>query len=254
MPAYRSPNKDPDAARHARHQTRAARIVGLVLIWGMAAVLIFVADRAIPPQHLPWKPLRVVDPVGAATRVKAAGVGGDLAACHAILKAAGLSFALQPPKDLNPDPACAPPDSLAVTSGPTVLLPPDLVTTCREAVAVSIWERQVVQPAARETLGQPVVGLKSYGSYTCRRIYGQASGNMSEHAHANALDVGGFKLADGSDVMVERDFRDPGPKGVFLRRVRDGACQVFISTLSPDYNAAHRNHLHLDMGGDFLCR
>lgn len=254
MAGYRSPKTNPHAARHARHQTRAARVVGLVLIWGMAAALIFVADRAVPPQHLPWKPLKVADPVGAATRVKAAGVGADLAACHAILRAAGLSFVERPPKDASPDPACTPPDSLAITGGPSALLPPDLVVTCREAVAVSIWERQVVQPAARETLGQPVAGLKSYGAYTCRRVYGQAEGKMSEHARANALDVGGFALADGSDVMVERDFRDPGPKGVFLRRVRDGACQVFLSTLSPDYNEAHRDHLHLDMGGATLCR
>ena len=31
-----------------------------------------------------------------------------------------------------------------------------------------------------------------------------------------------------------------------LREVRDGACDLFATTLSPDYNAAHRDHLHLD--------
>jgi hypothetical protein len=28
--------------------------------------------------------------------------------------------------------------------------------------------------------------------------------------------------------------------------VRDGACRLFATVLSPDYNAAHRDHLHLD--------
>ena len=35
--------------------------------------------------------------------------------------------------------------------------------------------------------------------------------------------------------------------GAFLREVRDGACRLFPTTLSPDYNAAHADHLHLDM-------
>ena len=112
----------------------------------------------------------------------------------------------------------------------------------------------MVQPAAIDTLGQAVVGIDHYGSYACRRIYGQEEGEVSEHASANAFDVAGFRLADGSTVSVERDWADPGPKGAFLRQVRDGGCRVFITVLSPDYNAAHANHFHLDMGGWPLCK
>jgi hypothetical protein len=41
--------------------------------------------------------------------------------------------------------------------------------------------------------------------------------------------------------------------------VRDGACRLFATTLSPDYNAAHADHLHLDQanrgaGGWRACR
>ena len=32
----------------------------------------------------------------------------------------------------------------------------------------------------------------------------------------------------------------------FLREVRDGACDLFATVLSPDYNAAHADHFHLD--------
>jgi hypothetical protein len=28
--------------------------------------------------------------------------------------------------------------------------------------------------------------------------------------------------------------------------VRNGACQLFATVLSPDYNEAHRDHLHFD--------
>ncbi|WP_421933261.1 extensin family protein [Phenylobacterium sp.] len=134
------------------------------------------------------------------------------------------------------------------------LRPADVSLTCKEALAVSIWERQVVQPAAFEVLGEAVTAIDNYGSYSCRRIYGQAEGPISEHASANALDVAGFKLANGEVISVLKDWNDPGPKGQFLHRVRDGGCRVFITVLSPDYNAQHANHFHLDMGGSPLCQ
>ena len=45
----------------------------------------------------------------------------------------------------------------------------------------------------------------------------------------------------------------------FLRRVRDGACDLFSTVLSPDYNSAHADHFHLDQAergasGWRLCR
>ena len=40
----------------------------------------------------------------------------------------------------------------------------------------------------------------------------------------------------------------------FLREIRDGACDLFRVVLGPDYNAAHRDHFHLDMGAFRACR
>ena len=39
----------------------------------------------------------------------------------------------------------------------------------------------------------------------------------------------------------------------FLRRIRDDACRIFGTTLSPDYNAVHHDHLHLEAGRPGLC-
>jgi len=36
--------------------------------------------------------------------------------------------------------------------------------------------------------------------------------------------------------------------------VRDGACRFFDVVLGPDYNDAHRDHFHLDMGAYRACR
>ena len=47
------------------------------------------------------------------------------------------------------------------------------------------------------------------------------------------------------------------PEARFLRRARDEACTVFGTVLSPDYNAAHADHLHLDQaarGFGGVCR
>ena len=104
----------------------------------------------------------------------------------------------------------------------------------------------MVQPAALRRFGHRVVRLAHYGSYSCRRMYGRGTGLWSEHATADAIDVAGFRLDDGTRTAVARDWRGDRAKAAFLHDVRDGACRLFATTLSPDYNAAHRDHLHLD--------
>lgn len=251
MAAYRVPHPDrPHIAAHARRQTLAARIVGLVLLWGLVILMAFVANRAVPRQHLPWKTLKLVDPIGAATKIKAARAGADPAACRAVLAAGGVAFTNVPERS---DGFCAVKDAVRLTAGLAPLRPNDAEMTCKEALAVTLWERQVVQPAAFAEMNQAVVAIDHYGAYSCRRIYGKEEGQVSEHALANALDVAAFRLADGQVISVEKDWADTGPKGRFLRRVRDGACRVFLTVLSPDYNAAHANHFHLDMGGWPKC-
>jgi len=85
-------------------------------------------------------------------------------------------------------------------------------------------------------------------------MYGQQNTQPSNHATASALDVVGFRLKGGGQVSVLRDYRDPGPKGAFLREVKTGSCRLFGTTLTPDYNAAHADHYHLDMGMWSICR
>jgi hypothetical protein len=56
---------------------------------------------------------------------------------------------------------------------------------------------------------------------------------------------------------VASDWTGEGPKATFLHDVRNGACGMFATTLSPDYNRLHRDHFHLDeaaRGGWSFCR
>ena len=124
--------------------------------------------------------------------------------------------------------------------------PADLGTSCPVAAALALWEWHVVQPAARRHLGAQVAAIDHFGSYSCRRLYGRDEGAWSEHAGANAIDIAGFVLADGRRVRVVADWTGDDAEARFLREVRDGACRLFATVLSPDYNEAHRDHLHLD--------
>jgi hypothetical protein len=125
------------------------------------------------------------------------------------------------------------------------------------AAAFELWLRQGVQPAARELLGSPVARLEHFGTYSCRRLYGRGEGPWSEHATGNAIDIGGFVLEDGRRLTLLGDWQGDDQEAAFLRRVRDEACSVFGTVLSPDYNAAHADHLHLDQearGFGGVCR
>lgn len=219
--------------------------LSLLAMLGFALVLL---DRTLPPQHLPWRPLALADPIGIATRAKLLRANGR--SCRAVLAGGGLSFRETPPRQ---DGFCRLDDTLVLAPGGSLLRPASPLLRCREALAYALWRRQVVEPEAARLLGSSVVAVEHYGSYACRRRYGRTDTAVSEHAFANALDVAAFRLADGRTIEVQRDWVARSPKGEFLHRVRDGACRVFNGVLSPDYNAAHHNHLHLDMGGWTSC-
>jgi hypothetical protein len=92
------------------------------------------------------------------------------------------------------------------------------------------------------------------GSYSCRKVAG--TGRLSGHASANAVDISGFVLADGRRISVLRDWDNPSLQvRAFLGSVRESACKRFGTVLTPNYNAAHRDHLHLEVSeGRPLCR
>lgn len=101
--------------------------------------------------------------------------------------------------------------------------------------------------AARpDPAGNEVARLDHLGTNNCRRIAGSARSGWSEHATGNAIDVAAFVLRDGRRITILRDWTGGGPKASFLKGARTSACQVFGTVLSPDFNDAHADHLHLD--------
>lgn len=128
--------------------------------------------------------------------------------------------------------------------------------SCEMAVALALWLQNEVQPLAQEILGQQVKTLQSYGSYSCRNIVGNqfARNIRSQHATANAADIGGFTLADGRSISIRTQWRNETPEGRFLRAVHRAACPYFRVTIGPDYNSAHYDHFHFDRGPFSRCK
>jgi hypothetical protein len=233
------------------------RVVGLLLLGAL-----FVGGRgwlAENPQHNPWAPLDLNDPPGFATETKLVALRDDVPECRAVLERSGIAHNVLDPRGEG---ACERPDRTQLATYPLTPAPPP--TTCGVAIALELWRRNSIQPFAEEILGSEVEQIEHLGAYSCRRLYGRDNGAWSEHATGNAIDIAGFVLTDGTRISVlddwgdeaEQEREDGNEKAAFLRQVRDGACDSFATVLSPDYNAAHADHLHLDMsprwGG--VCR
>lgn len=125
--------------------------------------------------------------------------------------------------------------------------------TCPLANTFAAWARFGVDRAARQILGSPLVKIETMGSYNCRNVAG--SGKRSAHATANAIDVSGFVLADGRRITLSGDWdKGSAPERRFLRVIHTSACKRFGTVLSPSYNAAHHDHLHLEMSSSEFCR
>jgi len=207
------------------------------------------------PQDLPWAPLDLGQPIGWFTGAKVAALDDDYPLCKSLLKRAGVRFAELEPVTKG---QCGYADAIRLDPGGARTIafdPAKPGMACPVAAALSLWEWNVVQPAALEHFGSRVVTFEHFGTYNCRPIAGSHS--LSQHSYARAIDIAGFVLANGTHITVARDWRGGDEKAAFLHDVRDGACGLFSTILSPDYNAAHHDHLHLDeqpRGGWRACR
>lgn len=210
------------------------------------AFALYAAARS-RPQDLPWTDLDLGQPIGLFTGRKLTALTRDFPRCRAILEKAGVRTMVL--REVQSGDRCGYTDGVRFDAGGSRRIrfrPADLGTSCAVAASLALWEWNVLQPAARRRFGVRVTDIEHFGSYNCRRMYGRGEGDWSEHATADAVDISGFRLSDGTRITIVGDWKEGGAKAAFLREVRTGACDLFATVLSPDYNAAHRDHLHLD--------
>lgn len=226
------------------------------------AIAVVTGSVRIPERWNPWAPLRVDEPHGLLTRFKLMRISADPALCRAVLAGTGLRYA--PVEDRRTGEGCGFDNAVKITQTSAQLATP-ITLSCRAAVSLALWERHVLQPAAQRRFGQRVARIEHFGSYACLNV-GNAvgGGRRSRHATADAFDIAGFVLSDGHRIRVAQDGIGPPVDGVgladddeearLLREVHAGACDWFSTVLGPAYNAAHRDHLHVDLGAYGICR
>lgn len=203
----------------------------------------------VPPRWNPWAVLDIRDTPNLLTSFKLWRLQEDPALCLQALSSSSMRFT--PQADSTPDAACPLTNTLRVHSS-GVNFSSSFIASCPLAAAFALFEQHDLQPAAQAVFGQRVARVEHVGSFACRTI--ACSQRRSQHASANALDIIGFRLADGRRISVLQDWPKQGQNAEFLRQVQQGACTRFNTTLGPEYNAAHRDHFHVDMGLWRMCR
>ena len=177
--------------------------------------------------------------------------------CLVGLTATEATFSMLP--DRYPAPGCSNVNTVQVSSlaadGGTVMVGNIGALTCEVSTAFAGWVRYGADRAARSVLGSPLRSVETMGSYNCRNVAG--TNRLSAHGTASAVDIGAFVLQDGRRITVLAGWSGGTPaEQEFLRTVQRSACRRFATVLSPEYNAAHRDHLHLEgvAGGNSFCR
>jgi hypothetical protein len=102
----------------------------------------------------------------------------------------------------------------SIGSDPEIVFDPPVDINCQMVAALGKWAKSTLQPKAIERLKSPVVRIVGASGYSCRNVYNLPNGRLSQHALANAIDIGGFGLENGRMVgvlkgwgLTERDIK-----------------------------------------------
>jgi hypothetical protein len=179
-----------------------------------------------------------------------------IADCEGRLASAGVTgqpASIPVHQDRGAHLTCGAPQVVTYARGPGhIAYVPAPVVTCGMALALASYER-ILQEEAERVFQSPIVRIEQIGTYNCRGIV-RFKGVVSEHSYANAIDLTRFMLKNGKVISVLNDFDSgEGPPahsgGAFLRAISQRAQDedVFSNVLTPFWDAAHKNHFHLDL-------
>jgi hypothetical protein len=169
------------------------------------------------------------------------------------LRLRGLDVTFQTMAPLGNDTGCGAPAPLLIDHIASVAIVPAAELTCDMAEALHGWLASSVLPAAQLHLKKRVIKINNASAYVCRRRNGLATGKLSEHAKANALDISTLAFDDGSSVNIKGDWSGlkqlvgGSAQGDFLRQIRRDACIRFTTVLGPGSDAYHGDHFHIDV-------
>lgn len=104
---------------------------------------------------------------------------------------------------------------------------------------------------ATELVSHNVTEVEHLGVFNCRVISGTST--LSEHGRGTAIDLAAFRFSDGRRWTVNDDFQTgtmpTTAAGTWMWALVNTMFdeRMFNIILTPNYNAAHRNHFHVDL-------
>lgn len=229
-------------APRRRCAKRVGSVIGLLLVLGASEI----HSQPLPPPRPPE-----IGPVKPARPSEGAEVGQpDVGACLARLAELGVEFQTEV-RPFNGD-ACAVAmpirfGGLVVRhgAGVSIQFPERPLIDCRLAQPLALWVGEVVAPVLAGTFSSALKAVTTGPGFECRNRNHEPGGKISAHAIGFALDISGFELANGR-VLSFGSNGDPQAQAA-LQTVRTAACGWFTTVLGPGSDAAHEDHLHVDI-------
>lgn len=205
----------------------------------------------MPRHYNPFTPLSLDDPAGRITQFKLRRLTPDQ--CATLLEEANRRGWLSSRPVADSGGPCPLSGAVRVSDFGPVRLSSSFLASCPLALSSALFIHQQARPLTLRLMNSELRQVDHLGSFACRNIYHRENARRSEHATADALDISGFRLADGRAMTITRGWHAPA-SGPWLRALLSASCGYYGNGLGPEYNAAHGNHFHLGMRGYGLCR
>lgn len=131
--------------------------------------------------------------------------------------------------------SCLIKDAVQIDKLPKTILSSGITLNCKTALDFANW--------AEEIEANNIVHM---GSYNCRKM--RSLNIMSEHSFGTAIDI-----ATINGASVKKHWKEKSDRGEYIRKSARIACNYFSNSITPDHNALHHDHLHLDNGYGSTC-
>ena len=147
--------------------------------------------------------------------------------CLSAMSTAGIEFvSLGDVRDQN----CLIKNAIRIKTLPNTKLSSPLTLNCRTASKLINWLDEIEAKS-----------IDHMGTYNCRKMRG--SPIMSEHSFGTAIDI-----AKINEASIKKHWDNGSVEGNYLHRAAESAYSHFSNVITPDDNALHHDHFHLDHG------
>lgn len=119
------------------------------------------------------------------------------------------------------------------------------ILACVFAESLGRWLGDLVAPTVAGYAAKPVLAVQTGPGFECRNRNRSTTGKLSAHAEGMAIDISHFELADGTKLSIKPEGDGQGQEAIAT--LRKAACGWFTTILGPGSDAAHSDHLHVDL-------